>query len=176
MIQDYSIFIAGLIAFLGVFIGEFLAYISPEEMKPGKRYFVMFHVFFILAAIILGLVFLKFNVYLFVIGIVIGLILRKPYFYFAGLLFSAGHYYWVFAILIFTIGLFIGTLLRPLVHLEYFLIDIGLYFAVGLTVFFIPYDLNSLFIGGLISLFYLEMKKNWKGFDKWAPRQINSAI
>lgn len=167
MIQDYGIFIAGLIAFLGVFIGEFLAYISPEELKPGRKYFVMFHIFFILVAIVLGLIFLKFNPYLFVIGIVMGLVLRKPYFYFAGLLFSAGPYYWIFAILIFIIGLFIGTLLRPLVHLEYFLIDIGLYFTIGLAVFFIPYDLSSLFIGGLISMFYFEMTKNWKEFNKW---------
>lgn len=167
MIQDYSIFIVGIIAFLGVFIGELLAYISPEELKPGRKYFVMFHVFFILVAIILGLIFLKFNIYLFIAGIVLGLVLRKPYFYFSGLLFSAGSYYWVFAILIFIIGLFIGTLLKPLVHLEYFLIDIFLFIAVGIAVFFIPYDLNSLFIGGLISLFYLEMNKNWKEFDKW---------
>lgn len=45
--------IASLIAGLGIFCGVFLAFISPEELKPGKKYFTLLHHIMLTAIIIL---------------------------------------------------------------------------------------------------------------------------
>ena len=42
----------GLISFIGLLIGILLARISPEEMKPGKKYFILLKKIILIAIIV----------------------------------------------------------------------------------------------------------------------------
>src|SRR3989338_1294893 len=46
--QIINYFLASIISYLGIALGMTLAYIAPEEQKPGKKYFaILKYVFFI---------------------------------------------------------------------------------------------------------------------------------
>jgi len=131
-----------LIALLGQFFGLLLAKLTKEELKPGKKYFSILRVVFLIS--ILVFLFLKgFNVFYFLGGLLVGLIIRKEYFYF-GLISNNP----VSASLIFIYGLPYGTLNKDLMKLIY---NSG-FFIVALIINFI-YPMNlSLSLGGLTTI------------------------
>ena len=148
------------IAFLGQVIGELLARISPEEMKPGRKYFSFFEIFFIFVICILGLVLFPINIWLLLLGIVFGLIFKKTYSYFGGLLFGlTSNYLFLFSTLVFIYGLFYGTLNGSFKDIRKLVFDLLLFFAAGAVVLFVKFDLSSVFIGALITqLLFLCLK------------------
>lgn len=164
-IETLKLFLVALIGFSGQIIGNVLAKISPEEMKPGNKYFKFFAVFFIVVIVILSLIlsfkFSWINILLIIIGIVIGLFFRKVYGWLSGVLFSLNfRYLFVFSILIFIYGLFDGTLNRPFKHLKNLAFDFGLFFIIGGLIWFFDLNLIGVFIGGLISQIYFKVLSN----------------
>lgn len=71
-------FLAPIIAFLGLPIGLFLSFISPEEMKPGKKYFEL-----IQNLLLVFILFFVFDYYLFplILSIIITITLFLGVFY-----------------------------------------------------------------------------------------------
>lgn len=73
-------FLIPIVVFAGFLIGALLAYISPEEMKPGREYF--FWLFCALSVAILSVIFYYggFSVFGLLLGIVFGFFVREYYF------------------------------------------------------------------------------------------------
>lgn len=59
------------IAFIGLILGSILAFIAPEELKPGERYFILFSKVIFLVALIYFMLFNKTNIHLTIIFSVI---------------------------------------------------------------------------------------------------------
>lgn len=162
-IETLKLFLVALIGFSGQIIGNILAKISPEEMKPGNKYFRFFEVFFIGVIVLLSSVLLiKFNfltAIVVLLGIVAGLFFRKIYGWLSGVLFSFSGYLFVFSSLIFIYGLFYGTLNRPFKNLKKMVFDFGLFFIIGGIIWFFDLNIIGFFIGGLISQIYVKLAK-----------------
>jgi len=117
-------------SFLGLVGGYFLSKISPEEMKPGKRYFnygkILLLILMILAGIVYGVSYLNRFVFISaVIGLFLGLYFDKIFLILAlGLSFISENI--LFASLIFIYGLLEGSVK----YKEGFLWKEGLWFLV----------------------------------------------
>lgn len=174
MIQDYSIFIVALVAFTGVFIGELLAFISPEELKPGRKYFVFFEMFFLVIICFLGLALSRINLFAVLVGLFLGFFYRRVYAYFAGLVFIPN---FIFAVLVFIYGLFYGTLERPLKSWRFLILDFVLFSLIGFLSWYFILDFSSLMLGGLITIIYFKAGDYKKCKDKRRTRKkINAAL
>ncbi len=112
--------IVSLISFLGLFVGMVLAFVSPEEMKPGEKYFKIIKglAFIVMAVIIVYLTW--YHNILFFITIIVFLVfylkfLDSHWFYLAlgiymGLGFRMEKFFIVVACLVFICGLPTGSL------------------------------------------------------------------
>jgi len=70
-----------LLSFIGLLIGILLAKISPEELKPGKKYFIMLKKLVLLSIILSLLYYTKFSFLLFFIGIMFAYFFNHIYLY-----------------------------------------------------------------------------------------------
>ena len=145
MLYDILIVIVG---FLGLVAGYILKEFVKEEVKEGKKWFVLSYQF-ILGIFILFLFYLGFKNYLFYIGILFGLILSTfiPIYSLLGLSLVANFngYLFLNSSLIFILGIFYGILkknLRILFNLILFLVPFLL--------FFIRIDLYYLILGSIV--------------------------
>ncbi len=112
--------IVSIISFLGLFVGMLLAFVSPEEMKPGEKYFkIMKGILFIVIGVVM--VYLTwYNNLLFFITAIVFLVfyikfLDSHWLYLAlgiyiGLGFHIQKFFIVIACLVFICGLPIGSL------------------------------------------------------------------
>ena len=69
------------VSFLGQFIGWFIANRTEEELKDGRRYFLILTTS-LLALLISFSIYYSFNVYLLIIGLIIGYLINKEYLFF----------------------------------------------------------------------------------------------
>ena len=161
MYQDILLII---ISFIGLFFGVFLAINSPEEMKPGRKYFYFLEE--ILLLIIIGLVAstIKFSLVSGLIllgGIVLGSLLKKEYLYFGLIIFSLfASSLWIYLIaLIFLYGLPYGTLIKiHYKHYAWLLIENVAFFFLPAIILISP--LQEIFtligLGGLVGIFIMK--------------------
>jgi len=84
-----------LVVLLGVFIGVFLAKVSPEEMKSGKKYFIFLKVlfFFIISITLFYLGYTHDYLFyiMFLFGVIFGTFVHWTYFY-LGLALAASYF------------------------------------------------------------------------------------
>src|SRR3989344_4860014 len=71
-----------LVSFLGQFIGWFIANRTEEELKDGKRYFLVL-TNLLIASLIIFSIYYSFNIYLLIIGLIIGFFINKEYLFFS---------------------------------------------------------------------------------------------
>ena len=143
---------------IGLLLGGFLAYVSPEEMEKGEKYFRI-----ICYLVILGLItssfFYSFNLLLLIIGVILGIIFYNEYFYFG--IFSvstliSGVGSLLTTILIFIYGLPAGSLLYYKKRYLGFLSNILLFF-IPFALYFLQFNLTSFAAGGLIGVLVRKM-------------------
>ncbi len=125
------------IAVLGLAVGAVLAKVSPEEMKPGKKYFSFLRKLMLTAFLVVLALYSNGMWQYILIGLVIGFFIRLNYLYFGLAMASAsGNLLFLVAALIFLYGIPTGSLMveksvfRPLVIL------------ITLIAFFLPFLLK----------------------------------
>ncbi len=133
-----------IIAFLGQYIGYLLGYLCDDELKQGKKYFLLLEVL----VLILLFVFNFSLSWLIVIGLLLSLIIKKEYFYFGVFV---GFLSWI---LIFIYGLAYGTLKYK--KLKVLLLNVLFAFPLFLLSFW--FDLVPLGLGALIGLLIHKLK------------------
>jgi hypothetical protein len=102
-----------LIVFSGLLFGILLAYISPEELDGGKKYFEIFSLLVLFGIFLVLIHYFKFSVIGLVLGVISGYFLKRVYFYF-GLGLVLSHvlgFNLLFSSLVFIFGLPYGSLL-----------------------------------------------------------------
>ncbi len=52
--QFLSYFLVSLTSYLGLFLGSFFMYLAPEEIEPGKKYFLLLEHFLLLFIVIIS--------------------------------------------------------------------------------------------------------------------------
>lgn len=140
-----------IISILGLFVGGFLAFVSPEEMEKGEKYFRIICYLLILILIIFS--FYSFNVWLFILGLILGLIFYNEYFYLG--IYSVSSLISGSTILssslIFVYGLASGSMLYFRKRYLGFLSNV-LLFLIPFLLYFLHFNLISLASGGLIGV------------------------
>lgn len=145
-----------LISFLGQFIGWFIANRTEEELKDGRKYFLILTNLLIVLLIIFS-VYYSFNVYLLIMGLIIGFFINKEYLFFSVLAMRNDV---LLNSLIFIYGLPYGSLNYNSIKVLF--MNILLFFIPFLLLFF---DINfySLGAGGLLGVLikriYLYIKE-----------------
>lgn len=162
MFADYNALLVALIPFLGIFLGDALSRISPEEMKPGKKYFRFFEVFFLILIVVLALILIKIfliNIFLLIMGIILAFLIKRIYLYIAIILFSSpSNLLFLFSSLTFIYSLFYGTLENPIKRWKLLILDAILFFASGFIILYFSLNLAYLGIGGLVTLIYFKLR------------------
>ena len=143
-----------LISFIGLLIGILLAKLSPEEIKPGRKYFILLEKIVLIAIIITLIYYSEISLLGIFIGAFIGYFFRKEYFYLGlALMISLKHvnFNFLLASLIFIYGLPYGTLLK-----RHILKEVN----INLVLFLIPllFLINNLYAayGSLLSSFIIS--------------------
>jgi hypothetical protein len=141
-----------IIGFLGLFVGLLLVHISPEEFKPGKKYFL---ILFIVSAIALWVIMhFSYVWWLYLIGIILGMLFSYEYIYLGvGAVYSGMP--WLYGSILFIFGLGYGSYFKE--DKKRILISAGL-FLVTLFLLFLDYNLISLAAGGLIGSLVMRIK------------------
>jgi len=100
-----------ILAFIGLLFGVLLASVAKEELKAGRKYFIIFYKSLIFVLIILFLYLAEINIWLvgIVFGVIFGLYFKNLYFYLGLGMFASLNIYVAF--LVFFIGLPYGTLI-----------------------------------------------------------------
>lgn len=115
----FSTILASMIAFSGLFFGHLLQYIAPEEIKPGKRYFISLQ--YILIAVLCITLLYEVSLHLnagtiiaFFIGMASVLMMKLRYLYLGAAVFASSvilsKFFVLVASLVFLYGLPVGTL------------------------------------------------------------------
>lgn len=145
-----------LVAFIGSFLGYFIANFTREELKSGEKYFKILE---ILILIVLSVSFLhySFNWILFVFGLIFGAFFRKEYFYFGfGVFSNFNNINFLASGLIFIYGLPYGSLLfyrKKFFDLFYNLA----WFFLPVVVYYLGYNMLSFAGGGLLIIFIFKI-------------------
>ena len=132
-----------IIGFLGQIAGYFLGMNSPEEMKSGKKYFIILKYIFLISILIYILT-QPFNLYLLIAGLILGFIIKNEY-----LAFGCLPIHYIPSILIFLYGLPYGTELYIKKNYKRMLIN-AIYFIPLIVILISNYNLTSLGLGLLI--------------------------
>ena len=133
------------VSFLGQFIGWFIANRTEEELKDGRRYFLILTTS-LLALLISFSIYYSFNVYLLIIGLIIGYLINKEYLFF-GILSMKNDI--LLNSLIFVYGLPYGSLNYKSIRI--LLTNILLFFIPFLLLFF-NINFYNLGAGGLLGI------------------------
>ena len=133
------------VSFLGQFIGWFIANRTEEELKDGRRYFLILTTS-LLALLISFSIYYSFNVYLLIVGFIIGYLINKEYLFF-GILSMKNDI--LLNSLIFVYGLPYGSLNYKSIRI--LLTNILLFFIPFLLLFF-NINFYNLGAGGLLGI------------------------
>lgn len=150
-----------ILAFAGILLGVLLAYLARDELKSGKKYFVLFYKALLFILIIYLLYLSEVNWWLFgiVLGFLFSLIFSELYFFLGLAVFSSLNVY--IAFIVFLIGLPYGTLLYTKKKIKYYLTySLILFFVPALILLAsLPLTFVYSFIGGgLFSLFLRKIQ------------------
>lgn len=144
-----------IISFLGQFIGWFLAWRTEEELKSGRKYFILLSNLLLVSLIIFS-IYYSFNIYLLILGLIIGFFINKEYLFFGILAFRND---FLLNSFIFIYGLSYGSLN----YKKIFLLNIFLFF-IPFLLLFLDMNFYSLGAGGLIGILIKRIFKYYKVF------------
>ena len=143
-----------IISFIGLLIGILLAKLSPEELKPGKKYFILLKKIILIAIVISIIYYSKLSLFGLFIGAFIGYFFKKEYFYFGLALvvsLQLTKFNILLASLIFIYSLPYGTLLKKNIIKE---------ININLALFLLPllFLINNLYLSydSLLSSFIIS--------------------
>jgi len=154
------------LSFLGLIAGVVLSFFTKEELKPGKKYFMLLEKV-VLITISLIIVFYIGNHYsFFVLGFFAGIILKRVYFYFGvALSLASGPLLVLLSSLIFIFGLPRGTLLASNLNnnkIKKEIIISGILFLIaGLVSYFLSYAPLLMMCSGALIVSCASLKKIW---------------
>jgi hypothetical protein len=146
-------FFLPLVSFLGLVLGIALAKISPEEMRPGKTIFKIFH-HIALLSIIATLIYFSQNIFIIILGLIIGYFFRYDYIYLGLALATSflvsNEAIFIIASLIFIYGFPKGTLLESSKKTKFkSLILTLILFLIPFLIIFLPKMLSPEILFGL---------------------------
>lgn len=100
------------LSFLGLLAGVILSCFTKEELKPGKKYFMLLEKILLLSISLIIIFYTKDFLLFLVLGIIAGFVFRKAYFYFGlALPLAFGSFLVLMSSLVFIFGLPHGALL-----------------------------------------------------------------
>ena len=134
-----------LISFLGQFIGWFIANRTEEELKDGRKYFLVL-TNLLIASLIIFSIYYSFNIYLLIIGLIIGFFINKEYLFFSVLAMRNDV---LLNSLIFIYGLPYGSLNYKSIKILF--MNIPLFF-IPFLLLFLNINFYSLGAGGLLGI------------------------
>ena len=140
-----------IIAYLGQLAGYFLGKNSPEEMKPGTKYFSILKYIFLVSILIYSIT-QPFNLYLLIAGLVLGYFIKNEF-----LAFGCLTLHYLPSILIFLYGLPYGTELYIKKNFKKILINL-IYFIPIITILIYNLNLSSLGLGLIIGMLIHKFK------------------
>ncbi len=143
-----EIFIA-IIAFLGLIVGYIVSWNAKEELKPGRKYFLLLKNALVVL-LFLVLIYFNFNLVALIVGLVIGYFLRFYYIYLgfvvgSGFLVNQGL---LFSLLVFLFGLSYSSLER--FNVNKVILSLVLFFIAFFVVLFYPYEFFISFSAGAL--------------------------
>ena len=147
----------GFISIIGIFLGLIIANYTKEELKAGKKYFIILEVI-LLATLIITTIKFNFNYLLFIFGLILGFIIRYEYFYFGISIINTitnKDYNFLVSSLVFLYSLPFGTLLFKK-DLKILIPQLTLFF-ITIILYFFKYNLLSIASGALVSLVLLKI-------------------
>ena len=134
-----------LISFLGQFIGWFIANRTEEELKDGRKYFLVL-TNLLIASLIIFSIYYSFNIYLLIIGLIIGFFINREYLFFSVLAMRNDV---LLNSLIFIYGLPYGSLNYKSIKILF--MNIPLFF-IPFLLLFLNINFYSLGAGGLLGI------------------------
>ena len=145
-----------ILAFVGILIGLLLAYMARDELKSGKKYFILFYRILLFILIIYLLYLSEINWWLLGIaaGFLFSLLFSELYFFLGLAVFSSLNIYISF--ITFLIGLPYGTLLYTKKKVKNYLVFSFVIFFIPALILLVNIPLTfvySFVVGGLFSLF-----------------------
>ncbi|MBI5391683.1 hypothetical protein HZB00_01645 [Candidatus Woesearchaeota archaeon] len=157
-------FFSALLAFCGQYIGLLLALLSPEELKPGFRYFVLLSDV-VLLLLLLSFLPAPFSAWLFLLGIILGWFFSFPYFFLSLGLFSGQE---LFSSLVFLYGFPYGTILTIRKKRFHFILN-AVFFILAFILSFLLFSLSSLAFGGVLAVLAKDIKSALFDFSHAVP-------
>lgn len=154
------------LSFLGLIGGVIVSYFTKEELKPGKKYFLLLEKVLLLA-ISFTIIYYTGEFFLFLaLGILAGFIFRKSYFYFGlALPLASGTLLVLISSLVFVFGLPHGTLLASRYKIKdlkkQLVILANLFLAAILITLFLNYSPLLMFASGALIASSMGLKI-WK--------------
>lgn len=153
-----------LLALFGLFFGIIISHYTQEELKDGKKYFMILE-FIILIVLFFLTTRYNINTIFLALGIIIGFLVRNPYLFFGILLGSVANLNFLYSGLIFVYGLADGSLWFINKSKNYLYLSVALFF-VQFILYFFGYTLLSFVNGGFIGVTL------YKVYDELIVRQI----
>jgi hypothetical protein len=148
--------IESILAFIGIFVGLFIAKYTKEEFKAGKKYFIILYksILFLLIIYLLYFVNLDWTILLFMVGFVITLFFSNLYFYLGLAVFSSASIYVAF--FVFLLGLPYGTLLFHKKNVKKYLKYSFIFFVLSSLLLLFDFVWINYFIAGSLFSFFLR--------------------
>ena len=145
-----------ILAFVGVLLGLLLAHLARDELKSGKKYFILFYRILLFILIIYLLYLAEVNWWLFgiILGFLFSLLFSELYFFLGLAVFSTLNIYVAF--IVFLIGLPYGTLLYAHKGVKKYLLYSLFLFFIPALILLVNFPLTFIYafvVGALFSLF-----------------------
>lgn len=151
------------LSFLGLLAGVIIASFTKEELKPGKKYFILLEKALLLAISIVIIFYVKDFFPFLILGVLASLAFRKVYFYFGlALPLAFENLLLLLSSLTFVFGMPYGTLLAKK-SFKKEIIGSGTFFLAGiLLAYFSNYKpLLMIIAGALLTISITDSKKFW---------------
>jgi len=150
-----------ILTFVGILLGVLLAYLARDELKSGKKYFILFYKTLLFILIIYLLYLSEINWWLLgiILGFLFSLVFSELYFFLGLAVFSSLNIYVAF--ITFLIGLPYGTLLYTKKRIKYYLVYSLVLFFVPALILLVNLPLTfvySFVVGGIFSLFLRKIQ------------------
>lgn len=152
------------LSFLGLLAGVILSFFTKEELKPGKRYFILLQRVLLLTVSLAIICYVGDFFLFFILGLLAGFIFRKDYFYFGlALPLTSGHLLVLLSSLVFIFGLPKGTLLvTEKGCAKRGIILSGIFFSAAVFVsHFLNYTPLLMLVSGALIISSADLKKCW---------------
>lgn len=154
------------LSFLGLIAGVVLSFFTKEELKPGKKYFMLLEKAVVLAISLVIVFYIGEHYPFFFLGFLAGIIFRRVYFYFGlALPLASSSLSVLLASLVFVFGLPRGTLLASKLKkkkIKKEVIISGIFFLIaGLIAYFFSYEPLLMLCAGALIVSCAKLKKIW---------------